>query len=1057
MKAHYIFILLLIFQFNFVNGQIVDSIASYQIDSLIQVSRSFTDKGDVKNALEVNVLAENLALNRFGKISKEYGDCCNNHGRIFQATAKDLKEALSWYQLALTIREEALGRINPDYATSLFGFGLTLSKMGNYIEAEPILLEAKQIIENSVGKEYKYYTAFLDNLGIANMEIRKYDVAERYYLESLEIREKQNGKFTVQYGGNLINLAKLYYNMAYYEKAEPLLIEAIQLFKEDLKNINHPFYSNALIMSSLLYSQLGQFNKSELLFLENINLIEKNIGIENDKYAGSINNLALLYTNMGNYAKAEKYFLSALAIKLKISGKNNLFYASSLQNLGVLYSNIGDFKKSEYYLLQTRQVLDSLNLRVHPDYASLLANLSSVYQKTNRLKESEKLILESIEIFEKSSKVAGPEYALALGNLANLYQDIGDYLKAEPLFMKDKQIIESSLGKQNPEYTLAIYNLASFYFLKKDYMKCNLLLNELDTIDRSLVLNATQHMSENELQKYISIFSKRQDFMFSFAHHILLNNEGQNSNENTITETCYNNILFYKSILSEIVEHNKVLATLDSNANEKFNLHRSYLRSLAQQYSKVITERDSNYVADLEIKANDLEKELTRIIQPYDKRVQQLTWHEIQNKLNKNEAAIEFIHYKYSIGGLSDSIYYAAMILTKDMTKPYFLPLFEESKLNSLFLFNGEHKSDYVNAIYTMPDRGIVNQEGSKISLYDLLWKPIENQIKGIKKIYFSPSGLLHRINLSAIPVSNEETLADRYQLIELNTSRQLINDQNFKIKDNFAVLYGGINFEKDTSILKNETKSEDFVMASRSANEISFTSIDTSLRGGSWGYLLGTEKEVNALERIIQSVKIPVRLVKGSAATEESIKMIGKNKKISPRILHIATHGYFFPDPKLNTADGLGNRQETNVFKISDHPMMRSGLIMAGGNAAWKGVSSTYDKEDGIWTAYEISQMDLTNTELVVLSACETGLGDIQGNEGVYGLQRAFKIAGAKYLIMSLWQVPDKQTSLLMTTFYKKWLVEKLSIPRAFQGAQKELRELGFDPYQWAGFILVE
>lgn len=129
----------------------------------------------------------------------------------------------------------------------------------------------------------------------------------------------------------------------------------------------------------------------------------------------------------------------------------------------------------------------------------------------------------------------------------------------------------------------------------------------------------------------------------------------------------------------------------------------------------------------------------------------------------------------------------------------------------------------------------------------------------------------------------------------------------------------------------------------------------------------------------------------------------------------------------------------------------------MAGGNAAWKGVSSTYDKEDGIWTAYEISQMDLTNTELVVLSACETGLGDIQGNEGVYGLQRAFKIAGAKYLIMSLWQVPDKQTSLLMTTFYKKWLVDKLSIPQAFQGAQKELRELGFDPYQWAGFILVE
>ena len=137
---------------------------------------------------------------------------------------------------------------------------------------------------------------------------------------------------------------------------------------------------------------------------------------------------------------------------------------------------------------------------------------------------------------------------------------------------------------------------------------------------------------------------------------------------------------------------------------------------------------------------------------------------------------------------------------------------------------------------------------------------------------------------------------------------------------------------------------------------------------------------------------------------------------------------------------------------------MIRSGLILAGGNYAWQTGKPFRDGlEDGILTAYEISQMNLSNTELVVLSACETGLGDIQGNEGVYGLQRAFKIAGVKYIIMSLWQVPDKQTSMLMTTFYKKWLEEKMSIPDAFHAAQKELRDIGLDPYQWAGFVLVE
>lgn len=135
---------------------------------------------------------------------------------------------------------------------------------------------------------------------------------------------------------------------------------------------------------------------------------------------------------------------------------------------------------------------------------------------------------------------------------------------------------------------------------------------------------------------------------------------------------------------------------------------------------------------------------------------------------------------------------------------------------------------------------------------------------------------------------------------------------------------------------------------------------------------------------------------------------------------------------------------------------MFRSGLLLAGGNSGWEGNVPVTREEDGVLTAYEISQMNLSHTELVVLSACETGLGDIKGNEGVYGLQRAFKIAGVKYIIMSLWQIPDNQTSLLMTTFYKKWLQDHLSIPEAFHEAQQVLRHKSLDPFYWAGFVLV-
>ncbi len=336
--------------------------------------------------------------------------------------------------------------------------------------------------------------------------------------------------------------------------------------------------------------------------------------------------------------------------------------------------------------------------------------------------------------------------------------------------------------------------------------------------------------------------------------------------------------------------------------------------------------------------------------------------------------------------------------------------------------------------------------------MYDILWKPLEKELNGIKTIYFSPSGLLHRINLDAIPVSETETLADQYNLIELNSSRQLVIPSQVKIANNDAVLFGGIQFEQDSILQNNEP-----IFASRSRGELSFSYVDSTLRGGGWNYLAGTEREVNAIEKMMQTAGLGVTLKKGYLATEESFKNIGANNSPSPRILHIATHGYFFPDPKEKImSSGLSGQNEP-VFKISDHPMLRSGLIMAGGNAAWQGKQTLEGREDGILTAYEISQMNLSNTELVVLSACETGLGDIQGNEGVYGLQRAFKIAGAKYLIMSLWQVPDKQTSLLMTTFYKKWLEDKMMIPDAFHAAQKEMRDNGLDPYNWAGFVLVE
>ncbi|MBK6997048.1 MAG: CHAT domain-containing protein [Lewinellaceae bacterium] len=340
--------------------------------------------------------------------------------------------------------------------------------------------------------------------------------------------------------------------------------------------------------------------------------------------------------------------------------------------------------------------------------------------------------------------------------------------------------------------------------------------------------------------------------------------------------------------------------------------------------------------------------------------------------------------------------------------------------------------------------------------MFELLWQPLEESLKGVKAVYFSPAGHLSKLNLGAIPTGEGKILSDRYNLVQLGSTRQLVVPPELKIKNNDALLFGGIQYEMDSTAvnLMNIDLKINRLIATRGG--LSFSQTDSTLRGGTWDFLPGTEKEVVLIEKIMQTSGIEPQARKGWAATEEAFKTIGQSGKPSPRILHLATHGFFFPDPKTvdfgrQTADGA------SVFKTGQpaHPLWPDSIGRQPSMADWEAAQTRH----GRWHFDRLRDKpnEFGQYRIGRFVRRETGLGDVQGNEGVYGLQRAFKIAGAKYLIMSLWQVPDQQTSLLMTAFYKKWLSEKMEIPVAFRAAQKELRDAGLAPYQWAGFVLVE
>ena len=710
---------------------------------------------------------------------------------------------------------------------------------------------------------------------------------------------------------------------------------------------------------------------------------------------------------------------------------------------------MGLYEKAEPLYWQSKAICEKTFGIEHPSYAASLSNLGILYLEMSNFEKAESLFIESKTIIEKTLGKQHPEYASILESLSSLYYKMGNYKMAEPLLLESKVIIEKALGKQHPEYASSLKNLSLVYFKLGNNEKAELLYVDAIDMKKEHIASALHHLSEKEMQQYLLTFEDDIANIASAAH--------QMPKSSGMPKLCFDNALFFKGFLLNAYNYCNRVESSDSVFAEKFQLLKSFSRRLAVEYSKPISERKG--VIELEEKANTLEKKLAKINTSYNESMKQVSWQDVQKKLKSNEAAIEFINYPFSNKNSIDSlksheqkmVIYAALLITPAMSQPLFIPLFEEKSIDSLFNKYSDRKSDYVNNLYTLTSRGVKPSEAKNRSLFELIWQPLEKELIGANTIYYSKTGLLHRINLDAIPISETETLADKYQLINLNSTRQMvINNLNKKINQQ-AILYGGIRYDFDS--LKNK----ETLMLSQVKGDISFQMVDSKLRGGNWDYLAGTEREVDSIEKIVQQAGVEVTLKKGYEATEESIKSIGFDDGGSPRILHIATHGYFFADTKKAELSSSNIRNEDLIFKMSDHPMLRSGLIMSGGNAAWQGQQQLEGREDGILTAYEISLMNLKNTELVVLSACETGLGDIQGNEGVYGLQRAFKIAGAKYLIMSLWQIPDRTTSILMTLFYKKWLEDKMSIPEAFQSAQKELRDKGLDPYKWAGFVLVE
>jgi CHAT domain-containing protein/tetratricopeptide (TPR) repeat protein len=823
---------------------------------------------------------------------------------------------------------------------------------------------------------------------------------------------------------------------------------------------------NVGMLNSLatLYINQGKLPQAEEIYQEAMDILVRMPG-DNAEFIGSVNsNIAQLYYELGNYDEAEKIYKDLLKQDLEFFGEESANYGITAYNLGLNLLYAGKLAEARQYHELAKKVFDVALDPTDPLIASWYNNMSLLSTKTG---DPDKALEYGNKAIDAHAASYGPDHiqtSFPNFNLGNAYMALGDLNKADRFHQRALEIRKKRVGNKHPLYALSTNQLAILEWKKgNNALALNYFEETFDNYYHQ-INTFFPILSEEEKSKFY--YNKLRPTVEQFNAFVLK----AAPDDRKLQGKMYDLQLTLKGLIlsSTTKVKQSILASGDSVLIGKYEEWLGQKEQLAQLFSdsQLSAEVRSKRIDSLIVISDNLEKELSKLSSGFAKTIEskQSNWQDVRAKLKPGEAAVEVIRFRDfstdSAGVFTDEVYYAALIVRYD-TKDYpdMIVIRNGSDMETKYL------SNYRNAI-----RYRIAENKS----YALYWKPITNKLEGITKVYFSPDGVYNQISIyTLLNPENKKYLLDEMDVRLVNNTKDLITFGDKGSTSGTSIFFGYPNYnmgsvEQDQQKVKTGSASDVVKAASEnrgtrgsrggrggSQGELDLTqvSIPRGLRGNMLRYmrsnnllalLPGTKKEVELIDSLYTANDKEKELYIGNDALETQIKRLR-----NPRALHIATHGFFLEDSgdKGGNADGY-----------VENPLLRSGLILAGANS----FISTGEiggglevEDDGILTAYEAMSLPLDDTEIVVLSACETGLGEVKNGEGVFGLQRAFQVAGAKAIIMSMWSVDDAATQELMTTFYKEWL-KSGDKHQAFNAAQKNLKNKWKNPYYWGAFVMV-
>lgn len=1013
----------------------------------------------------------------------------NNLAAIYKLQGH-YQKAEKTYIAALEMIKNLYGNEHPDVAVSFNNLAVLYNSKGLYIQAEDNYLQALKILTPLLGNEHPYIASTLNNIAENYKEQGRYVEAEKLHLTAWQMRKSLLGDEHPDTASSLNSVGELSFLQGRYLEAEEKYLSALttrrKLFEEE-----HPDIAISLNNLALLYTDIGRYSEAESLYSEALKIGESTLSLEHPEVAKHLNNLAILYEKQGRYAEAEQKYLQALAMRKNLLGEAHPDVAASLNNLAVLYNAQGKYSHAESLFLQVLAINKNLLGEVHPQIATTLSNLATIYSYQGRYNEAEKLHLEVLRLKKSLFGQQHPQIARSYNNLAETYFSLGRYQEAEANYIAALKMRKSLLGEEHPDVAASLNNLATILTATNHYIESLSYRLQASYINDKLISKVFAFSSESDRLAVIEKLRLNFDLFLSLVYQHL-------SNQEDAKQEAFNFVLKRKGLTAASVSaqnqalyHNRY-PNLQTQFRQLCDLNTQLINlTFSPPKNGDFTEYQTQ-LSQLEAEYNHLQKYLASQVPEIQVSTQIVDCGTVAKALPANSILVEFVRFDvfdfHAVPAKKEQQWhsprYLAFVLPAG--QPEAVQMIDLGEVEVIDNLIGELQQQVsVSSQATLgfgkpapiPKLRIKPYNPTAtIGLSKLLFQPIQEIVKGYQHLIFAPDGNLNLLPLQVLPLDETATslLMDEYTISYLSVGRDVMRYLQLEEKEERSPMLGVLpspHTQYNLQIADSPLiiADPDFDLTAESTAQ-TVTHPDNNLQTqpqtahGEFMQTLGgkTLSRVASTKFLAESVAKKLKDARLYLGTQALATHLTNGQ--CPSVMLIATHGLFLPnsppttpqiqDEELNqsceTASVSFQHKTTPIGRYTKaigiantkNPMLRSLLALAGANTWFSGGTLPPEAGKGCIFAQDIANLDLWANELTVLSACDTAKGDIKIGEGVFGLRRAFTVAGTKTLVMSLWKVPDKATALLMERFFDN-LQSGMQYAEALRNAQNYTRNL--------------